>query len=312
MPLVHRCEQGLGVTVGAIIVAALAGCSGGSNSASDTVPLLVDRPLSIYPDGGAEWAATVQNARAQLVFECMRDRGFDDIPPPNRVLPTDPSILGRPFGIETMEEAESKGYGGNLSEVQESPMDVYLTNLERTDPDRLALVGIALYGTQSDPGKPVKVTLPGGGAQDVFPIDQQGCSGIARRGVEGQELEKFVAVRRQVELVGNSASERATADPRVIAAQQAWSKCMAASGYAFDTPAAASNAGVGLTIADRASGIRMAKVDVACKESSHLVASFRAVRNGYEQQLLDQQLGLVELWRQLSDSALDRALEILA
>jgi hypothetical protein len=190
-------------------------------------------------------------------------------------------------------------------------MDAYIDQLAVTDPEQLEKLGIALDGSNQPPTGTQVVTLPGGKSVTVEVIDDRGCVGQARRSIEGEDLGLFISMRREIESIGIQASDRALADPRVIAAVQAWTKCMTEQGFDVGSPSEAVEIGSELGANDPQAGRLMAEVDVGCKVEASLTSTYREVRNGYEQQLLDRQPGLIDEWRRLSDEALRRATEVI-
>jgi hypothetical protein len=112
----------------------------------------------------------------------------------------------------------------------------------RLDDPLEAFIGCAASGRT---GTQV-VTLPGGKSVTVEVIDDRGCLGRARRSIEGEDLGLFISMRREIESIGIQASDRALADPRVVAALQASTKCMTEQGFDVGSPSEAAELGSGL------------------------------------------------------------------
>jgi len=282
---------------------ALASCRD-SNSGP---PIAVQsRPLAVFDDDGASFVENVRAARDLRIATCLRDRGFDapiSTPPP-------PSPAGERHGLLGVDNAEQAREFGYQIETSTPVSDAFEAYLDRLDAAELTAITEALYG--SDPGTATEpYELPDGTVVEVEVIS--GCVGEARAEVEG-DTGRFIALRRAVEDIANAAVTRARSDDRYLEAEQAWSRCMADQGYEVDKPEEAPMVsaqlfpGAAPTAAER----EMAVTDVDCKDTTGLVEVYRTVRNGYEQQQLDQQPGLLPEWSRVAGETQQRAEAILA
>ncbi|TDE15753.1 hypothetical protein [Jiangella asiatica] len=100
----------------------------------------------------------------------------------------------------------------------------------------------------------------------------------------------------------------AMADPRVQDAFAAWSACMAAAGYRYDAPMEANDdpAWWSTDVAG-ADEIATAVADVACKDSTGLIAVWSAVEAEYQSELIAQNQDGFDAYRALLDDQVAHA-----
>jgi hypothetical protein len=141
---------------------------------------------------------------------------------------------------------------------------------------------------------------PGGGAAPDIngqSVPEGGCRGEATR-----TLSKLGSVG-QIPLVGRIRADsftRSVTDPKVTAAFKAWSDCMGAKGYRYDSPR---TAGSDLDTKSPAVSPRetaIAAADVACKKSTDVVRIWSAFEIDYQNKQIDQHA------QELKDIAADK------
>jgi hypothetical protein len=89
-------------------------------------------------------------------------------------------------------------------------------------------------------------------------------------------------------MIAAQASQWAQTDPRVLAVERAWSKCMAQRGYSFRTPQQAQQHNWPRT--PTTGEVATAVADVSCKAKTNLPNTWLTVEAGYQQVLVAQTL----------------------
>jgi hypothetical protein len=89
-------------------------------------------------------------------------------------------------------------------------------------------------------------------------------------------------------MIATQASQWAQTDPRVLAVERAWSRCMAQRGYGFGTPQQAQqhNWPQTPTIGEVATAV----ADLSCKAKTNLPNTWLTVEAAYQQALIAQNL----------------------
>jgi hypothetical protein len=208
-----------------------------------------------------------------LAHRCLAAHGFND---PDIAQPPPPSPEDEAAAID-MPTRKQHGYGivpdGDDSQAQQ-PADPYYARLSPQDQKRYDTV---LFGP---PGARVELDI--GGGQPIS-TPSQGCEADARRGIAG-DLVAWVRIFYDPDYYDNRLSEQASTAPRYLAALAAWHSCMAARGYAYQTPDAARDAmhdryrRVGATAEFRQQEITVAVADGECASQVHLPSTALAVR----------------------------------
>ncbi len=95
----------------------------------------------------------------------------------------------------------------------------------------------------------------------------------------------------------SQAAERAEADPRLAAAWRAWSRCMAEAGYEYDTPWEA-NDDPRWWSAPKPSREELATAtqDMVCRDSTELQATWMALLNARQRDVIDQEGASLAEW----------------
>lgn len=122
-----------------------------------------------------------------------------------------------------------------------------------------------------------------------MPVDKDGnqlplggCVAEAQSQLRGASDQDTVLL----EQIGGQSSGAAEADARVQAAWAAWSQCMKAAGFVYDSPWQPNDSFTGSTVTDEER--RTAVADVQCKQSTNLVGIWSGVEGAYQQVLLNQ------------------------
>ncbi|MFJ4786800.1 hypothetical protein [Streptomyces sp. NPDC088794] len=240
-------------------------------------------PMESYMEPYAD-TVVVQQAVDRLAAQCMKRYGYDYTAPVRGLTPppsSDDSNMTRRYGITDQDLAARFGYFLGDSE-QTPPPAQRLTSAETAVlTGRLAIA----RGAAKAPTKAGGKTIP-----------EDGCVGEATRRI-GPRIDASLASRLDYESLRRSQS-----DPRVLAAVDAWSRCMKAKGYTVDSPlnAAKLTPDTDHGQATRAD-ITTALADIACKRSTGLVKTWFTVESALQRRQIEQnQLPLTQLKQQIA------------
>ncbi|RIQ23270.1 hypothetical protein [Jiangella rhizosphaerae] len=139
-------------------------------------------------------------------------------------------------------------------------------------------------------------------------IPDGGCLGAAARATAVADEAALRAGQELVSAVQSDAWHAALANPRVLDAFAAWSACMAEAGYDYAAPMDANDDPRWWT-SDVAGPeeIATAVADVACKESTGLIAVWSAVEAGHQSRLIAASRAELDAYRALLDAQVSAA-----
>ncbi|MCS5721855.1 hypothetical protein N1028_15910 [Herbiconiux sp. CPCC 203407] len=229
-----------GVAIPLVVVALLAGCAGepGAAPSSSSPPSPLEPYYSALYGSGSEEEQAAQNAAIQdAVAACMKEEGFSYTP--------DPSLGSASFSTEDMEIpwgseefATTYGYGvstGAFDEMSgsgeyEDPNQDYIDSLS---PGEQAAYGTALWGAPPEAldsaGSTGSTDEPSVDVSADYDWKQAGCMGAAQHefGDTGSMDPEFASLVEEMGAIWMEAREI----PAVIAAEKAWSDCLASAGF---------------------------------------------------------------------------------
>lgn len=235
---------------------------------SDTVVLPIDT-YSLTMTQQGQW----QQAADTLARQCMTRFGFQ--------MPTPPSPLSQ--GLDTYGNQRRYGIPPSLAYARD-----YGFHFSENDPRSPQVV--------DDPGWPAAMsttesavfhgTAPSGSSGNSYggmPVPSGGCMGQANT-----ELSSGAMIPTLVSDLGIESFEQSQADPRVIAAQAAWSKCMSGQGYSYKSSLdAMGNPPDGNGPVASSAEIGVAVADFDCATQVNLVGIWSAVETAYQNQKID-------------------------
>ncbi|MCF2529546.1 hypothetical protein [Yinghuangia soli] len=282
------------IAIGALVVGA-AGCADAEKKADVpeigpisviTDPSQVVHPVDAYQLSEAEKAALGKVA-AKAFADCIRSYGVDYSPaaePPRQAGPWDvhPNSFGD-YGIFDPSETWHEGF-----RLRHYPPEVTSPPppKERDDVDRLASGTTDGFTRLTEfAGKPV----PEGGCDKVR-SDASSALGV--------DISPTLETVTPVE------------DPRLVAAESAWSKCMKQKGFDYPNPAEASRQekwsdGPSEPVGEEERAT--ARADTQCKLATNLVGIFNAVAIAYEKRWIEANAPLLAEVRARRDDLLRRA-----
>lgn len=237
-------------------------------------------PLEAYEQIASLEQDTGLAAFGLLVQRCMQAKGFsyDVAPQPSDSLAQLRAVENQPVGLTSMAQAKSHGYskpadvsvptGRNGLSIfpLDLPRGMPMQALSRHTAWASALLG-GLY-----PGAPYSAGL------------QRGCY----QTVQAQLTHRTSRLTDPAPALAAQAAQWTQSDPRVLAAQRAWSRCMAARGYRYQTPLEPMTHHWPKT--PTPAEIAIATADVTCKAQVNLPSTVLAIEAAYQQALLTQNL----------------------
>ncbi len=272
---------------GVAFVAGIPGSSAGRPSitvgpippASSNIP--ISMPLDSYEEVAGLEQNAVSAAAALLMQRCMTAQGFQF------------TATAGSSGEQTVLDSIEDGYGlASLPQAQQYGYGQPQGSQPFGGPGAVILNGL--------------VGSPGGGSHSrawfsallgfypgvrIGSVRHLGCFQEAYQELYGQAGGGGLAAAINADPVPGIAGEAANwtqTDPRIQAANAAWSRCMRAHGYNYRTPARAASAH--WPSAPSSKEITTAVADVTCKNQVNYVNTWLAVEAAYQQALIGQNL----------------------
>lgn len=261
-------------------------------------------PLDVYRLRLSEFRA-IQVAQSILINRCMGDFGF----PPSAPAPA-PAGGGDEFGspfpyfIEDVDVARAVGYHTALlpqfkAEVSQlATAQAAAKRFNESLGSRAESYGLVFSG-ETPSGQPFVGDVAG------KRVPQGGCAGQATASLYGSTTPETPG-----SLAGQLVTQawtQAKASPAVVAAFADWSRCMAAKGFRYKTPAEANNDTRWSSPAPSESEIATALADVECKGATQLVTTWRSEDEKLQRNLVEQNAVALTDGRRAIDDILKKA-----
>jgi hypothetical protein len=255
----------------------------------------ISLPLNTYADVAGLQQTVLSEAQSLLTQKCMAARGFVYT---GQATPSQEQALLQNieygFGVTSLDDAYTYGYGQPAAAGGPQPGGLFLggftsfSALQQHPAMALALLGFA-------PG----VRIP--------PVREPGCLILANSEIYRPGSTQL---GDPVPAIAQQASMWTQTDPRVVAVNQAWSRCMAQHGYHYGSPeqAAAHNWPASPTAAETATAV----ADVTCKQRVNLTNTWLTVEAAYQTALIGQNLGTLANLQASFQGALNRVETLLA
>lgn len=256
-----------------ILLTAVAGCSANGAEPESGEPAIGEVPTAVTAtdlhlpmedyDLTSEQVDLVSDARRVLMQRCMA--GFGYTVEIERVVSSaygPPTATERRYGITDLALAREHGYKLGKRDPALRP--------EPKRPELTAEQQVVLFG---------RGRSEVGGKQ----VPDQGCAGAAGRELQRDTPGVDLSMPQNTWMTTLDQSRK---DSRVVAAIDAWSRCMAKRGHHYPDPVAAVNdpvAGGEVTDAQRA----LAVADIECKDEVNLVGIWFTVESAYQRRAID-------------------------
>jgi hypothetical protein len=244
-------------------------------AADSTRPIVM--PLDVYEQVASQEQDALSESQTLLVERCMTARGFSYPAPasPSNGFVALQQIENDPFGLTDMARAQTYGYAQPKGSGGQG------------GPQIIGFVGGGLFaGALKNHGQAYTMALfgfgPGGGGR----ARQPGCYQQAISEVYGPLGGN--PNPDPVPMIAAQASQWAQTDPRVLAVERAWSRCMAQRGDSFRTPQQAQQHNWPKT--PTTGEVATAVADVSCKAKTNLPNTWLTVEAAYQQVLVAQNL----------------------
>ena len=294
---------------GFLAVPAAAGFNGRPKIAVPPIPSAasgqtISLPLNSYAAVSGLQQTVLAEAQVLLTQKCMAARGFVYT---SQTTPSQEQALlqGIEYGFNgsfgranwltiSLSDASTYGYGQPATASSPPQGGVFLGGFSSfNDLKQHAALAVALLGFA--PG----VT--------IGPVREPGCLNVANNEIYRPGSSQL---GDPVPAIAQQASMWTETDPRVVAVNAAWSRCMARRGYHYGSPqqAADHNWPKSPTAAETATAV----ADVTCKQQVNLINTWLTVEAAYQTALIGQNIGTLANLQASFQSALNRVEVLLA
>jgi hypothetical protein len=256
----------------------------------------ISLPVDSYADVADLQQTALAEAQALLTQKCMAARGFvytSQATPSQEQAVLQTIEYG--FGVTSLADADSYGYRLPASGSGQPSAGLFLGGfssfkaLKRQPPAwTVALLGFA----------------PGA---RIAPVRQESCMNLAVSEVYRPGSSQL---GDPVPAIAQQASLWTQTDPRVLAVNAAWSRCMAQRGYHYASPQHA--AGHNWPAHPTATETATAVADVTCKQQVNLVNTWLTVEAAYQTALIGQNVSTLARLQASFQGALNRVEALLA
>jgi hypothetical protein len=255
----------------------------------------INLPLSTYADVAITQQSALADANTLLTQKCMAERGFSyssTATPSVEEAIVQATEYG--YGVSSLADASTYGYGQPSSGGGGKPGPAFLG-------------GFASFGDLAQQPRAWTVALLGfaPGAR-LGRVPEEGCLQLAGTLLYGNGA----GVSDPVPAIAIQASQWTQSDPRVLAVEAAWSRCMAARGYKYSNPQQAADANWPKTPTPRETATAVA--DVTCKQQVNLVNTWLTVEAAYQAVLVGKDLATLSQLQANFRKILQRAESLLA
>jgi hypothetical protein len=274
---------------GPVGIIAIGGLPGGGKSGRPQIsvppipPASSSRPIAMPLDSYEQVAGNEQEvlveASSLLTQRCMTGRGFSyaEAAQPSTELSALQQTENSPVGLTKLGQAQIYGYATPKSGTGSS------------GPVFFGLVGGQVFGQAIQDHGPAWVTALLGFSPGPVQQNQghhEGCAQLVTSELYGPD--RGSSNPDPVPGIAFQSLQWTQSDPRTLAADKAWSRCMTARGFGYGTPqdAAQKNWPSLPTTAEIATAV----ADVTCKAQTNLTNTWLTVEAAYQLALIDQNL----------------------
>lgn len=264
----------------------------------------ISLPLNTYADVSGLQQTVLAEAQSLLTQKCMAARGFVYT---SQTTPTQEQALlqgieygfNGPFGRAnwltiSLNDASTYGYGQPAADSAPPSGGLFLGGfssfnaLKQHPALAMALLGFA-------PGV------------SIGPVRQPGCLNVANNEIYRPGSSQL---GDPVPAIAQQASLWTQTDPRVLAVNAAWSRCMARRGYHYGSPqqAASHNWPTSPTASETATAV----ADVSCRQQVNLTNTWLTVEAAYQTALIGQNIDTLAKLQASFQGALNRVEALLA
>jgi hypothetical protein len=256
----------------------------------------ISLPLDSYADVESLQQTVLAEAQALLTQKCMAARGFVYT---SQATPAEEQAL-----LQTIE------YGFGVSSLTEANTYGYRLPASASGPQAggLFLGGFSSFNALKQQPPAWTVALLGfAPGTRIGPVHQESCTNLALNEVYRPGSNQ---IGDPVPAIAQEASQWTETDPRVLAVDAAWSRCMARRGFHYTSPQ--QPAGHNWPATPTAAETATAVADVACKLQVNLINTWLTVEAAYQTALIGQNIGTLADLQASFQGALNRVEALLA
>jgi hypothetical protein len=281
------------------------GPSGSSGRPKITVPAIpsasssqpINLPLTAYVDVATLQQAALSDATTLLTQKCMAARGFDysaETTPAEDQAVVQATEYG--YGVSSVTDAATYGYGQPSSNSDSGG-----------GPAIAALGGFASFGDLASQPRAWTVALLGFAPGALIGRSpEEGCL----QQVNTLLYDRGAVLADPVPAIAVQASQWTQTDPRILAMDAAWSRCMAQRGYKYGNPQ--QPAEHNWPRAPTSQEIATAVADVTCKQQVDYVNTWLTIEAAYQAALVGTELATLSNLQASFARMLKRAETLLA
>lgn len=261
---------------------AVPGAAGSSGRPKITVPPIppatsgesISLPLNSYAAVSGLQQTVLEEAQSLLTQKCMADRGFVYF---SQTTPVEEQAilqnLEYGFGVTSLANASTYGYGQPPTSTSPASQGLFIGGFSSFSQLRQeAALAVALLGF-----------APG---VRIAPIHEEGCLQLANGEIYGRGISQ---VGDPVPAIAQQAGMWTQSDPRVVAVDAAWSRCMAQRGYHYTSPQQPADHNWPSKPTKKEAATAVA--DVACKQQTNLTNTWLTVEAAYQTALIGENIG---------------------
>ncbi|HUC25304.1 MAG TPA: hypothetical protein VMA73_21570 [Streptosporangiaceae bacterium] len=255
----------------------------------------ISLPLDSYADVAGLQQTALAEAQVLLTQKCMAARGFvytSQATPSQEQAVLQTIEYG--FGATNLADASVYGYGQPSADSGPQPGGLFLGGFSSFN---------ALK--QQPPAWTVALLGFAPGAR-IGPVREESCTTLALNDVYRPGSQ----IGDPVPAIAEQASQWTQTDPRILAVDSAWSKCMALRGFHYANPQQPADHHWPTT--PTAAETATAVADVTCKQQVNLINTWLTVEAAYQTALIGQNIGTLAHLQAGFQGALDRVEVLLA
>jgi hypothetical protein len=283
---------------------AVPGAAGSNGRPKITVPPIppatsgqpISLPLDSYADVEGVQQTALAEAQALLTQKCMAARGFVYT---SQATPAQEQAVLQTieYGFGASSPADANTYGYRLPASASGPQPV-----------GFFLGGFSSFGAlQKQPPAWTVALLGFAPGARIGPVRQESCMNLAVNEVYRPGSNQ---IGDPVPAIAQEASQWTQTDPRVLAVDAAWSRCMARRGFHYANPQQPANHNWPAT--PTAAETATAVADVTCKLQVNLINTWLTVEAAYQTALIGQNIGTLANLQASFQGALNRVEALLA
>lgn len=304
--MLHKNSRGVTRTVccALLLGGLLTACSSSASEIGTTLdaqPSNELAPLDAMSIGQGTDLQAIHETSESLISKCMKSQGWTYHP--QRFVDDAALSVRDRFGIVDRVSAAANGYE-TLRPVPDlttySPDSIGAP----TDPTQQEAYYAALNGTA------VEISTPPGTSSDAIPMTKGGCRRQAADEIWGS-ADGHVSDQAELQHLVAVSLSKSSADRQQVAADLAWSLCMAKAGYTFPSPQIALQTFLRRPVPDAGTEVPVAVADVGCKASTDYVSKATSIIRRHQSALAEKNAAWLASYRKAMTDAVQKSRGLL-